>query len=142
MYSETRTRLSPPTYTAEHLVGCHYDPSVGPVLVSTNTSGAFALHSVAQDLQTIAQVAGSHAAGHVAQVRSYTMADSVLVTGGEDSRVCTWGPNEQVVATPAATAVAAGTTGQTGERMAGGQRSGAIRHEKKYKKINKRPYEK
>lgn len=84
------------------------------------------------------------------------MAGSVLVTGGEDSRVCTWGPKgqaaqpqqpqpQQLGGAPAEAPAAAAAAGQMGEGMvvSGAMRSsGAIRHDKKYKKINKRPYEK
>lgn len=102
---------------------------------------------MAQDLQTIAHAQGSQAAGHIGEVRSYAMAGSVLVTGGEDARVCTWGPKGA-----AATATATTTTHmmqQTGPMVSTmtqtfhqTQRGGAIRNEKKYKKLNKSPYEK
>lgn len=98
---------------------------------------------MAQDLQTIAHAQGSQAAGHIGEVRSYAMAGSVLVTGGEDARVCTWGPKGAAAATDThmmpQTGPMVSTMTQTFPQT---QRGGAIRNEKKYKKLNKSPYEK
>jgi WD40 repeat protein len=95
LLGSAREAVSGPAYTADHIVGCHYDAALGAaVLVSASTSGAAAVHAVSLETGQAVQVGqlpASQAIGHMAQLRCYAILGNAMATGGEDSRVCLWG---------------------------------------------------
>lgn len=103
-------RLSVPAlgYSADHVVGAAFAPAIHALAVFTsNATGAVGIHALDGHgaFAPPAVHAPSESRGHVALVRTLAASPdgSVVLTGGEDARVCLW---TAASATAAAAAVA------------------------------------
>jgi len=92
---DTRQRLAAPDYAPDHLVGSLYDPALSVLhVVSSSGNGAVGLHTLdgRGNLSPAAVFAPRADHGHTALVRTLAAVPGagLMLTGGEDARVCLW----------------------------------------------------
>lgn len=136
-FGDMRTMLSTNSNIPIHyMIGCHWDGH-DLNLLSGNTNGDCAMFKVDAGNISLKQILTG---GHKSSIRSFTsLNDNVIITGGEDSRMCEWDVNKSINmpnASPnVSRKVAVASISESNPPQPGG---GAIRRHKKKKEH--RPY--